>query len=97
MDKYQLHSKYGLAAFYLRRALMVLEALTESQISESPYFVKDVLPNVIADLKKNKNWLGIVEDEIQKEILNPEEEDFESALAETTERHGGALRKLADK
>lgn len=97
MDKYRIQHKYWLAAFYLRRALKILEQLTEEQISESPYFVKDVLPNVIADLKKNENWLGIVQDEIQKEILNPEEEDFESALAETTERHGGALRKLADK
>lgn len=100
IDKYELHRRYGLVAFYLRRALKHLTELTEAEISQSPYFVKYVRPGLITDLEKMAAWCGIVQDDIKGDILKIEEvsdQDFESALAETNERHGEALKKLADK
>ncbi len=70
-----LHQKYGLMGFYIRRALKHVNELTESQIEQSPYFVKYVLPNLKTDLEKQAAWFGIVQDELKSQILNIKEPD----------------------
>lgn len=70
-----LHHKYGLMAFYVRRALKHLNELTESQIEQSPYFVKYVLPNMKIDLEKQAAWFGIVQDELKQEVMTIREPD----------------------
>ncbi len=58
---YTAHSKLGLAGFYLRRAAKHLESMTDEEIDESAYFVKNVLPNVISQCKKYAEWCTIAQ------------------------------------
>lgn len=55
-NKNKAYNKLWLISFYLNRARELMESMTEEMIEASPHYVKYVLPNMIADAKRDGDW-----------------------------------------